>query len=191
MPLETVTAKLSVLQVLPDLPSTTPCVESAVSIVPVAFPPSNAAGAVPQESSPSPIEILSPSPQAPLLNNATLASPHIHYGSPPPPKQRKSGGRHMRPWAGMPNIVYHQGVNGTQGYWGPEGMYPYDNMLMRYGDKNQYSAYGTMFINETVVNGLHPYLFMGNGTILDGWMEIGNDTTAISKVLNGTTVRGS
>ncbi|KAJ2437418.1 hypothetical protein GGF42_008639 [Coemansia sp. RSA 2424] len=65
-------------------------------------------------------------------------------------------------------------------------MYPYDNMLMHYGDKGQFTTYGTMFINDTVVNGLHPYLFMGNGTILDGWMETGNDTAALSKVLNGT-----
>ncbi|KAJ1814663.1 hypothetical protein LPJ56_004790, partial [Coemansia sp. RSA 2599] len=61
-------------------------------------------------------------------------------------------------------------VNGTQGYWGPEGMYPYDNVLMRFGDSNQYQSYGTMFINDTVVNGLHPYLFVGNGTMIDGWM---------------------
>ncbi|KAJ2415271.1 hypothetical protein GGI10_001804, partial [Coemansia sp. RSA 2530] len=114
--------------------------------------------------------------------------PHIRYGSPPPVKQRKCG-RHMRPWAGMPKIVYHPGVNGTLGYWGPEGMYPYDNMIMQYGDKNQFTSFGTMFINDTVVNGLHPYLFMGNGTILDGWMETGNDTTALNKVLNGTAVR--
>ncbi|KAJ2821945.1 hypothetical protein GGI24_004074, partial [Coemansia furcata] len=82
----------------------------------------------------------------------------------------------------MPKIVYHPGVNRTLGYWGPEGMYPYDNMLMNYGDKNQFTSYGTMFINDTVVNGLHPYLFLGNGTILDGWMETGNDTTALNKV---------
>ncbi|KAJ2880191.1 hypothetical protein H4R27_004869 [Coemansia aciculifera] len=128
-------------------------------------------------------QVPSPSLQAPQLNNATLAMPRIRYGSPPPSKRRKCG-RHMRPWAGMPNIIYHPGVNGTLGYWGPQGMYPYDNMLMHYGDKNQFTSYGTMFINDTVVNGLHPYLFMGNGTILDGWMEAGNDTTALNKVLN-------
>ncbi|KAJ2055790.1 hypothetical protein GGI17_006521 [Coemansia sp. S146] len=125
-------------------------------------------------------QVPSPSLQAPQLNNATLAMPRICYGSPPPSKRRKCG-RHMRPWAGMPNIIYHPGVNGTLGYWGPQGMYPYDNMLMHYGDKNQFTSYGTMFINDTVVNGLHPYLFMGNGTILDGWMEAGNDTTALNK----------
>ncbi|KAJ2708830.1 hypothetical protein H4R23_006931, partial [Coemansia sp. Cherry 401B] len=97
----------------------------------------------------------------------------------------------MKPWAGMPNIIYHPGVNGTQGYWGPEGMYPFDNVMMRFGDNNEGLSYGTMFINDTVVNGLHPYLFMGNGTMIDGWMVIGNDTTALNKVVNGTAVRGT
>ncbi|KAJ1724502.1 hypothetical protein LPJ53_001272, partial [Coemansia erecta] len=68
--------------------------------------------------------------------------------------------KHMHSWAGTRQLVYHTGVNGTQGYWGPEGMYPYDNMLMRFGDKNQYQSYGTMFVNDTVVDGLHPYLFI-------------------------------
>ncbi|KAJ2628943.1 hypothetical protein GGF44_004374, partial [Coemansia sp. RSA 1694] len=146
------------LQASPDPPTATPCVAPACAIPPAALPSPTALAA----------GLIAPSPQAPLLNNGTLAMPHIRYGSPPPAKRRKCGGRHMRAWAGMPNIVYHQGANGTQGYWGPEGMYPYDNMLMHYGDKGQFTTYGTMFINDTVVNGLHPYLFMGNGTILDG-----------------------
>ncbi|KAJ1727064.1 hypothetical protein LPJ72_006104, partial [Coemansia sp. Benny D160-2] len=82
----------------------------------------------------------------------------------------------------MPNIIYHQGVNGTKSYWGPEGMYPFDNVVMRFGEKDQYQAYGTMFINDTVVNGLHPYVFIGNDTLIDGWMVIGNDTTALNNV---------
>ncbi|KAJ2090337.1 hypothetical protein IW138_002763 [Coemansia sp. RSA 986] len=97
----------------------------------------------------------------------------------------------MQEWDGMPKIVYHQGVNGTHGYWGPEGMYPFDNVVMRFGEKDEYQAYGTMFINDTVVNGLHPYVFIGNDTLIDGWMVIGNDTTALNNVVNGTAVRGS
>ncbi|KAJ1767439.1 hypothetical protein LPJ74_005353 [Coemansia sp. RSA 1843] len=88
----------------------------------------------------------------------------------------------MQEWDGMPKIVYHQGVNGTHGYWGPEGMYPFDNVVMRFGEKDEYQAYGTMFINDTVVNGLHPYVFIGNDTLIDGWMVIGNDTTALNNV---------
>ncbi|KAJ2795077.1 hypothetical protein H4R21_005260, partial [Coemansia helicoidea] len=60
-------------------------------------------------------------------------------------------------------------------------MYPYDTVTMRFGDKNQFLSIGTMFVNDTVVDGLHPYIFMGNGTLIDGWMVIGNDTTALSK----------
>ncbi|KAJ2890981.1 hypothetical protein GGI21_005991, partial [Coemansia aciculifera] len=125
------------VQVSLDLPAITPSAELACSTAPSTVPSSTLIAADSQVSSPVPPE--------PLLNNATLATPRIRYGSPPSPanKRRKCGGRHMRPWAGMPNIVYHQGVNGTQGYWGPEGMYPYDNMLMHYGDKNQFTAYGT------------------------------------------------
>ncbi|KAJ2441483.1 hypothetical protein GGI03_008381, partial [Coemansia sp. RSA 2337] len=81
----------------------------------------------------------SPSLQTPQLNNVTLAMPRIRYGSPPPPAKQRKCSRHMRPWAGMPKIVYHPGVNRTLGYWGPQGMYPYDNMLMHYGDKNQFT----------------------------------------------------
>ncbi|KAJ2438682.1 hypothetical protein GGF42_008215, partial [Coemansia sp. RSA 2424] len=110
------------LQASPDPPTATPCVAPARAIPPAALPSPTALAA----------GLMAPTPQVPLLNNGTLAMPHIRYGSPPPAKRRKCGGRHMRAWAGMPNIVYHQGTNGTQGYWGPEGMYPYDNMLMHY-----------------------------------------------------------
>ncbi|KAJ1666552.1 hypothetical protein EV178_002163 [Coemansia sp. RSA 1646] len=96
--------------------------------------------------------------------------------------QRQCHKKHMQEWDGMPKIVYHQGVNGTHGYWGPEGMYPFDNVVMRFGEKDEYQAYGTMFINDTVVNGLHPYVFIGNDTLIDGWMVIGNDTTALNNV---------
>ncbi|KAJ1807293.1 hypothetical protein LPJ75_004838, partial [Coemansia sp. RSA 2598] len=113
----------------------------------------------------------------------SLPRSHMHCKN----RQRK----HMRPWSETKKLVYHPGVNGTQGYWGPEGMYPYDNVLMRFGDSNQYQSYGTMFINDTVVNGLHPYLFVGNGTMIDGWMVVGNDTAALNKVVNGTAVRGN
>ncbi|KAJ2454280.1 hypothetical protein EV183_001646 [Coemansia sp. RSA 2336] len=96
-------------------------------------------------------------------------------------RRAQSQSKHMNSWVDMPKIVYHPSVNGTQGYWGPEGMYPFDNVIMRFGDNNEHLAYGTMFINDTVVDGLHPYIFMGNDTLIDGWMVIGNDTTALNK----------
>ncbi|KAJ2852287.1 hypothetical protein IWW36_000430 [Coemansia brasiliensis] len=98
---------------------------------------------------------------------------HMHETSASNNRQQyaRSQAKHMNSWIDMPKIVYHPGVNGTQGYWGPEGMYPFDNVIMRFGNNNEHLSYGTMFINDTVVNGLHPYLFMGNDTLIDGWMR--------------------
>ncbi|KAJ2822823.1 hypothetical protein IWW50_004048, partial [Coemansia erecta] len=125
------------------------------------------------------------------MPNLGSQAPAGSSGLPPSPNDHRRQAKHMKPWVGMPKIVYHPSVNGTKGYWGPEGMYPFDNVMMRFGDNDEYQSYGTMFINDTVVDGLHPYLFMGNGTMIDGWMVIGNDTTALNKVVNGTAVRGN